>query len=232
VLNEPKSNYTIQDSDELHMLAGLMRDFPAIERDVKTALERVEVRYKEVREQILFKSERINLSPQTIHQYLYQDILSNAGEYRKITDPGNGTVYFGGQDAQTAYGHRYQGCVPTDIHQSVLNCLEVLQAKNELPVINSAIFYQQFVYIHPFYDANGRIGRLLIDAYLIEYQKIVDWKKLQANHDWLKKLNNCHDRMRADNNSLREYLGYWKNYFAKFVSESELNEDERFGLPA
>lgn len=232
MLNEPKPNYAIQGSDELHMLAELMRDFPAIEQDAKTALERVEVRYKEVREQVLFKSERINLSPQTIHQYLYRDILSNAGEYRKITDPGSGTVYFGGQDLQTTHGHRYQGCPPADIHQSVLDCLEILRATNEAPEINSAIFYQRFVYIHPFYDANGRIGRLLIDAYLIVHQKIVDWGKLQANHDWLKKLNHCHDRMRADNNSLREYLGHWKNYFAKFVSESTLNEDERFGLPS
>ena len=32
--------------------------------------------------------------PRALHAYLFNDILSNAGEYRKANDPGGGVVYF------------------------------------------------------------------------------------------------------------------------------------------
>jgi fido (protein-threonine AMPylation protein) len=57
----------------------------------------------------------------------------------------------------------------------------------------SVRFYAEFVAIHPFYDANGRIGRYIVDIYLRQYQHYVDWQSVKDSHKkFMRKLNYCH----------------------------------------
>lgn len=87
-------------------------------------------------------------------------------------------------------------------------------------VYHAVKFYQQFVQIHPFYDANGRIGRFLLEIYLNLHGIGMQWKKLYANEKWIKKLNDCHRRKGAS--EYERYLGYLVSHWNKctFYEES------------
>ena len=48
------------------------------------------------------------------------------------------------------------------------NFIEYFNKENEIsPLINLAVLHHQFESIHPFYDGNGRTGRILNILYLI-----------------------------------------------------------------
>ena len=78
-------------------------------------------------------------------------------------------------------------------------------------------FYQHFVKVHPFYDANGRIGRLIASIYLEYFEYKVLWKELETTkkNKFLGKLNECHKRQ---NPPLKEeYLEYLYDFWKPFV---------------
>lgn len=66
--------------------------------------------------------------------------------------------------------------------------------------------------VHPFYDANGRIGRFMLETYLNFHNMIVQWQKLHANEKWLKRLNECHKRFHSDNYELylNRLVKHWR----------------------
>jgi Fic family protein len=86
------------------------------------------------------------------------------------------------------------------------------------PAANSIAFYQRFVLTHPFYDANGRIGRYLVSLYLAGHKKVVHWKVLEGDKKrrFLKYLNECHKR-RGDR-TLQTYERYLFNFWKKYVT--------------
>ena len=62
--------------------------------------------------------------------------------------------------------------IPPQNHQDIVNLLSNLEKyineKSEIdPLINMAIIHYQFETIHPFYDGNGRTGRIINILYLI-----------------------------------------------------------------
>jgi len=64
--------------------------------------------------------------------------------------------------------------VPPQTHNQIVNCMDVLIAyinddtlSDVDPLIKMAIIHHQFESIHPFYDGNGRTGRILNILYLI-----------------------------------------------------------------
>ena len=60
-----------------------------------------------------------------------------------------------------------------DIVQLMQNLEEFINNEERLPIdhlIKMALFHFQFESIHPFYDGNGRTGRILNILYLIQYQ--------------------------------------------------------------
>jgi Fic family protein len=61
--------------------------------------------------------------------------------------------------------------------QEMMECLgdweKFLHVRGELPdLIQCALMHEQFEAIHPFLDANGRVGRLLITLFLIERERL------------------------------------------------------------
>ncbi len=158
------------------------------------------------------------------HRTLYGGVLSNAGSYRQAAEPNGGTVYFG----PYSRGHSEFTGTPADKIEGELSQVFRHLVKNASdPVSAATIFYQQFVRVHPFYDANGRICRLLVSVYLDYHRRYVDWDTLHSQGDWIHKLNACHKRQ--GQHLYNTYLGRLIDYFAGHVrskSEFELELDE------
>jgi len=127
-----------------------------------------------------------------IHSYLFNGILTDAGHFRSVDEPNKGVIYFGGQKHLTGQP-QFIGICPDKIETELLKCFEVF--KNDSDPLEIALrFYQRFVQIHPFYDANGRIGRLIMTIYLRLNDISIDWNAFAKSSDIIKKLNNCHNR--------------------------------------
>lgn len=107
----------------------------------------------------------IELSNQ-LHQTIFDGFYSNAGRFRDASEPGNGAVRFGGNKRLMTAD--FQGSHPDLIHAELLECAEYL-CREEEPIRNAVEFFQRFVKTHPFYDANGRIGRLMANIYLMRF---------------------------------------------------------------
>jgi Fic family protein len=159
--------------------------------------------------------------PAELHKQLFGGILSNAGVYRKATDPNKGEVFFGPSTNQFA------GAEPDTIERMLRQNISTLILHPDDPVAVAAKFYQRFVYIHPFNDGNGRIARFIVEVYLICHQHRVDFERLRKTTRWLKQLNYCHRKLKT-NAPEKEYdhsLKWWAHHFRKFVAhEDELND--------
>lgn len=159
------------------------------------------------------------------HQYLYDGFLTNAGEFRNINDKNSGKIYFGGKK-QREIKFEFSGAHPSQIINKVAESLAYIVDKKSAPIECVMYFYQKFVLCHPFYDANGRIARFIVNIYLNYHDKIVDWEHLLDNKSFLKQLNNCHKR----NDKPKEYKEYFKylvKAFGKHVKDKKDFENRK-----
>ena len=158
-----------------------------------------------------------------IHHYIFLDILTNAGEYRRSSDPGGGLILFGGQK-QCRLESKFKG-VSADNIEHDLNKAFLWLGENGDPVENVLRFYQQFANIHPFYDANGRIARILMIVYLLINNLTIKREPFdQSKGKFLKRLNRCHERFGTDKSE--EYFKYFFHFMNKFITPLNLNNDE------
>ncbi len=196
----------------------LMRDFPVNDSpSISETLKIIHARYDKLNSDRLVNvlscvsraefSRVFSLLPIILHSYLFKGIISNYDCYRQVTDVNNGIVHFGPNS-------KFNGYSPQNIDEGVRMACSSLIIDDGKAVYNAVKFYQQFVMVHPFYDANGRIGRFIVEVYLNFYGIGIVWKKLCANTQWLKKLNNCHKRFNG-----REYdryldllVAHWKKF--------------------
>jgi len=168
-----------------------------------------------------------------VHSFLYHNILKNAGNFRQINDPNEGNVYFGGINYRTMK-NKFVGTKPHLIRSELKQAFNLLFNQQYQPPESSIRFYAEFVAVHPFYDANGRIGRYIVDIYLQAYNYYVDWQSINKKHGkFLRKLNYCHsvrERLKQSNPNhqndwlfVREkYLTYLVSFWSKFVISIEL----------
>lgn len=161
------------------------------------------------------------------HEFLFKDILSNAGQFRKIDDPLNGRIGFGGLDYREIGKFRYYGTNPAQIDNQILECFYLLKMHTQDPIKSSLEFYRRFVKIHPFYDANGRIARLILTIYNRYHRYHISWSELEKDlnkNRFIKLLNECHKR--ENQKIYNEYFERLLNFFKKFViSLNELEEN-------
>ena len=157
------------------------------------------------------------LLPKIIHNFIYQGLYSFAGVYRQKSDPGNGVIRFGPQ-----YGHRmeqkFRGDTPESIPRGVNEAVAHLIRGADDPVYQAMRFYQKFVNVHPFYDANGRIARMIANIYLANHELVLSWKDFDGKGKFISKLNYCHK------NPSKESFEYLVNYIHPYVYR--LNEED------
>lgn len=159
-------------------------------------------------------------SARLFHHGLYSGILKNAGNFRKATDPSAGIVNFGGRRPQRLKAH-FRGSPPRNIPEDLEHAFAVLRKTGD-PVAASIEFYMRFNRVHPFYDANGRISRLIVTIYLHTQGWYVDWKEIDTKkNDFLHRMNKCHKRSPAhvdyyDEDMYCRYfdivLSFWERY--------------------
>lgn len=164
--------------------------------------------------------------PIELHEMIFDGILSNAGCYRDKSDAyTEGHVEFGlpvrrlSCEADSSNG-KFTGVKPELIEREVEKAFKCLEKGPQDPLVNAATFYQQFIRAHPFYDANGRIGRFIVDAYLYSHNMYIDWEKLKNTTRWIRQLNYCHRKIYVEEYNKRPYkkaLKYWIQYLRKFV---------------
>lgn len=211
------------EGEEREHLEALMRDFPTTSPpSINEASKSIHIRFEKLDieqfsgnlrqyDEAGFLDRFKSLSCKT-HHYLYQDILANAGEYRKSTDPDKGEILFGPRQ-------RFRGWRLGEIACGVVQACSFLGKNTQTPVENVVTFYQQFVCVHPFYDANGRIARFMASIYLDYHGYHMSWSGLRRNQQWLKKLNDCHVRMKTS--QYGQYLGYLIQHWQRNISSKE-----------
>ena len=200
-----------------------MKDFPVENApDIEHALKLIHLRFDQLNSEQFASAlaplteiefaERMNSLPWKMHRYLFSGIVSNAGQYRNKKDPKQGIIYFGPNQQFTGYK-------PYDITSGVKEACSFLPKYSINPILCVVRFYQLFVYIHPFYDANGRIGRFITNIYLNYHGLHLSWKKLHQNQRWLKKLNDCHKRY--GQRTYEQYLQILISHWEKFILRKE-----------
>jgi len=219
----------LADNSEKAYLAELIRDFPpANPVDLEVAWKDIQTRYTVLEqhipdflsflqsEQNTF-SEKFNLLCLSFHRYLFSDIIGNAGEFRKAMDPNAGFVAYGREMTRNPSTAQFTGSAPSSIENDLSEAYQLLKLEEIDPICASMRFYQRFVRIHPFYDGNGRVARILITLYLSHHGFYPLWKKLEETkkNEFLRKLNMCHLREREQ--MFEKYFAYLCEFWRQFV---------------
>jgi len=205
-----------------------MRDFPVnAPPSIDNALKKVHTRYDKLNNDYFISllacvnsndfTKFFNYLPLLLHQYLFSGILSNAELYRQGTDLNNGVIFFGPAG-------KFEGYPPKNIEIGLQMAGSHLIIDESNAVHNAVKFYQQFVMVHPFYDANGRIGRFTVETYLNFHGTSIRWRGLYANTKWLKKLNECHKRFNKP--QYDRYLDYLVDHWHKYTFKEDVDFDE------
>lgn len=153
--------------------------------------------------------------PLAFHRFIYDGLFTFAGKFRHKNDPHGGHIYYGHQHAQRRRP-KFQGSPPEKIGSDIFDAAWFLKKDPKDPLYNAFRFYQKFVHVHPFYDANGRIGRLIATMYLADHNLVLSWSEFDSRKKFLKKLNRCH--LKPD----EENFGYLVDYLRPFI----LNMDD------
>lgn len=100
-----------------------------------------------------------NLHKELMHEILQKDL----GAFR------NGPVFVGHKNKiEIVVKHNPPFHTNSEIEKNLEEVYFFLQKEDQLhPLIKAGIFHHQFAYIHPFFDGNGRIARILTAYYLL-----------------------------------------------------------------
>lgn len=199
------------ESSELEHLQDLLSDFSASPKlSPEEALRLSHINYRFISKDLSISFENIPRKnypkhfsqffftvTKALHWMIFEGIFSNAGEFRKSTDPQGGQVHFGPFDRKSGKSAKFKGSAPKDIEEDLQEICRLLSPDDPDPILSTVRFYQRFVYIHHFYDANGRVGRLLVSLYLGYHGYAVLWKPLEEEkkEKFISLLNKCHDLM-------------------------------------
>lgn len=127
-----------------------------------------------------------------IHAVMTYLILDESGEYRK----GGEGVFDGDKCIHV--------CPPPEKVESLMSALFkwMKENKDELhPLILSAIFHYEFVFIHPFKDGNGRTARLWHNIILYSWNKLFAYLPLESQ---IKKYQDAYYEAIAESNKSGE----------------------------
>lgn len=98
------------------------------------------------------------------HKNLLNGLVENAGNYRK-------------KSVGIAKGNFVAHIAPPSENVPFLmkNLFEYLKNKDEIELIKSCVFHYEMEFIHPFFDGNGRMGRLWQSVILMEKYPVFEF---------------------------------------------------------
>ncbi|BBB33009.1 filamentation induced by cAMP protein fic [Thermotomaculum hydrothermale] len=168
--------------------AILINTLPLLEAKDSSAIENIITTHDEVYKESLFESFISNPNAKEVHQYakalktgynalkekklitnkiildIQEIIVSNNAGYRKLP----GTELKNAATGETVY-------IPPQDYETIVQLMQNLEKyinNDDLHPVDSlikmAIIHYQFESIHPFYDGNGRTGRILNILYLVQ----------------------------------------------------------------
>lgn len=105
-----------------------------------------------------------------------------------------------------------------DMAEAMSDLEKFINEVNQLdPLIKSALIHYQFETIHPFLDGNGRIGRLLINLFLME-RGILSYETLYVSYFLKRNRVEYYDRLTEVRN--KGNYEQWIKFFLRAISES------------
>lgn len=105
-----------------------------------------------------------------------------------------------------------------DMTQAMSDLEKFINEENQIePLIKIALIHYQFETIHPFLDGNGRIGRLLVNLFLME-KKILSQETLYISYFLKRNKVEYYDRLTEVRNSGN--YEQWVLFFLRAINES------------
>jgi len=152
-----------------------------------------------------------------LHYHIFNGVYTNNGSFRKNIDPNYGKVSFGKQ-SNREIKMQFDGTIPNEIEAKIEDiCIKFTNNQIESKLDRVIRFYQQFVKIHPFYDGNGRVGRIITNHFLIQQSgESLNWADFDSKRSFIKKLNYAH---KSDN--IEPLVKYCSKYLFQYIG----NED-------
>lgn len=131
-------------------------------------------------------------------QFTYDDVLSYNPNNRL-----DGEIFRAGAvDISSASGKTlHRGAYPESaIISSMVTALDILHDGNIPLPVRLAVFHYYFLYIHPFYDGNGRTGRFIVSYFLA--QRFHPFVALQLSCVIRKRLTKYYEMFRLANSEI------------------------------
>lgn len=151
-----------------------------------------------------------------IHKVLTQNVRGEEkypGEFRRSQN-------WLGPAGSTLSNARYIPPNPDDMLEAMSDLEKFINHEDELdPLIRIALIHYQFETIHPFLDGNGRVGRLLINLFLME-KKLLSYETLYISYFLKRNRTEYYDRLtevRTKGN-----FEQWIKFFLLATNESAL----------
>lgn len=104
------------------------------------------------------------------HKILMKGLLKDAGQYRL----GNVGIFRGKQVAHVAPNHSRVPGLMNDLFDFLK------KEKDTHPIVKSCVFHYELMFIHPFSDGNGRVGRLWQTVILMKYDPIFEYVPIES----------------------------------------------------
>lgn len=207
----------------------LISTLPLLEAKDSSAVENIITTHDELYKENLFGNFMSNPAAKEVHRYafamkegfkllreknlitndlilkLQEIIVANKAGYRKLP----GTELKNQNTGETVY-------IPPQDYNSIIelmnNLIEYINndnIHNVDPLIKMSIIHFQFESIHPFYDGNGRTGRMINILYLL-YKKLIDLPVLYLSSYIIRTKSNYYELLQKvrDEDSWEEWIIY------------------------